>query len=286
MKNIASSFLTIALIVLFVGIFMMAFVVKQTQQVMVLRLSAVDRVITEPGLYFKLPFIENVVYFDKRILDFDASGNLEVITSDNNRLVVDAFMRYRIDNPLRFYQTVKTKRIADFRLDSSLNGALRRVLGKASRTDIVQKDRSQLMQEIKVIVNGESQKLGIVIEDVRIKRADLPEANSQAVYNRMQTDRKEIAEKFRAEGRKNAAKIMATADRHATIIAAEATRDGDILRGNGDAKRNAIFAKAFGKDPEFFSFYRSMQAYKKGLATSDTKMLLSPDSKFFEHFNK
>ncbi len=286
MRNIASSFIAIIILGLLMAIYMMAFVVKQTEQAMVLRLSAVDRVITDPGLYFKMPFIENVVYFDKRILDFDADNKFEVITSDNNRIVVDAFMRYRIKDPLTYYRSVKTKMRAHRRLEASLDGALRRVLGKASRNDIVQKDRGKLMHDIRTIVNAQSSKLGIFIDDVRIKRADLPEENSQAVYNRMQTDRKEIAAKFRAEGKKNATKLRAMAERQSTIIRAEATRDGEIMRGQGDAKRNAIFAKAFGKDPEFFGFYRSMQAYEKGLATPGTRMLLSPDSKFFEHFNK
>ncbi len=286
MKNIASSFIAIVIIGLLVAMYMMAFVVKQTEQAMVLRLSAVNRVIVEPGLYFKMPFIENVVYFDKRILDFDATNKLEIITSDNNRLVVDAFMRYRITEPLTYYRSVKTKGRAHLRLEASLDGALRRVLGKASRNDIVQKDREKLMHDIRTIVNQESSKLGIFIDDVRIKRADLPEANSQAVFNRMQTDRKEIAAKFRAEGKKNATKLRAMAERESTIIRAEATRDGEVMRGQGDAKRNAIFAKAYSKDAEFFAFYRSMQAYEKGLANSDTRMLLSPDSKFFEYFNK
>jgi membrane protease subunit HflC len=267
------------------------FVVPQTQQALVLRFGQVVAPIgqplapvTDPGLYFKLPFIDNVVYFEKRILDLD-SPPLEIIASDQKRLVVDAFGRYRIVNPLLFYQSAGTVGIANLRLSDVLNSAVRRVLGDATFVQVVRDERATLMLRITDQVNQQAQNLGIDMVDVKIKHADLPEANSQAIYQRMQTERQREATEIRAEGEQQARRIRAEADRAATVIVAEANRESEQLRGDGDAERNRIFAEAFGKDPEFFAFYRSMLAYQQGLGQNDTRMVLSPDSEFFRYFN-
>jgi membrane protease subunit HflC len=267
------------------------FVVPQTQQALVLRFGQVVAPIggplapvTKPGLYFKLPFIDNVVFIEKRILDLD-SPPLEIIASDQKRLVVDAFGRYRITDPLLFYQAVGAVGIANQRLSDILNSAVRRVLGDASFIQLVRDQRAQLMLKITDQVNQQAQNLGIDMVDVKIKHADLPEANSQAIYQRMQTERQREATEIRAEGEQQARRIRAEADRAATVIVAEANRESEQLRGDGDAERNRIFADAFGKDPDFFAFYRSMQAYQQGLGSNDTRMVLSPDSDFFKYFN-
>jgi membrane protease subunit HflC len=267
------------------------FVVPQTEQALVLRFGQVVAPIGEPlapvskpGLYFKLPFIDNVVYFEKRILDLD-SPPLEIIASDQKRLVVDAFGRYRIADPLLFYQSVGTVSVANLRLSDILNSAVRRVLGDASFIQLVRDQRAQLMSRITEQANQQTLRLGIGMVDVKIKHADLPEANSQAIYQRMQTERQREATEIRAEGEQQARRIRAEADRTATVIVAEANRESEQLRGDGDAERNRVFAAAFGKDPEFFAFYRSMLAYQAGLGSNDTRMLLSPDSDFFRYFN-
>jgi membrane protease subunit HflC len=267
------------------------FVVPQTEQALVLRFGQVVAPIgqplapvTRPGLYFKLPFIDNVVFFEKRILDLD-SPPLEIIASDQKRLVVDAFGRYRIVDPLLFYQSAGTVAVANLRLSDILNSAVRRVLGDASFVQVVRDERAQLMVKITDQVNHQAQNLGVDMVDVKIRRADLPEANSQAIYQRMQTERQREATEIRAEGEQAARRIRAEADRAATVIVAEANRESEQVRGDGDAERNRIFAQAFGKDPEFFAFYRSMLAYQHGLPATDTRMVLSPDSEFFRYFN-
>ena len=266
------------------------FIVQQTQQALVLRFGQVVSPIgqplapvSDPGLYFKLPFIDNVVYFEKRILDLD-SPPLEIIASDQKRLVVDAFGRYRIVNPLLFYQSAGSVLIANQRLSDVLNSAVRRVLGDATFTQVVRDVRAELMLRITAQVNQEAQNLGVDMVDVKIKHADLPEANSQAIYQRMQTERQREATEIRAEGEQQARRIRAEADRAATVIVAEAQKESEQLRGDGDAERNNIFAKAFGRDAEFFAFYRSMQAYEQGLGANDTRMVLSPRSEFFRYF--
>ena len=267
------------------------FVVAQTEQALVLRFGDPVRVVTDPGLNFKIPLIDNVVYLPKRILDLD-SPPLEVIASDQKRLVVDAFGRYRIADPLTFFQAAGTVAIANQRLSDILNSAVRRVLGDASFVQLVRDERANLMTLITEQVNREtrsaseeSKKLGIVMVDVKIRRADLPEANSQAIYQRMQTERQREATEIRAVGEQAARRIRAEADRAATVIVAEANKESEQLRGDGDAERNNIFAKAFGRDPEFFAFYRSMLAYQVGLTENDTRMVLTPNSEFFRYFN-
>ena len=237
-----------------------------------------------PGLYFKIPFIQNVEYFDKRILDID-TGSEEVIASDQKRLVVDAFARYKIVNPLLFFQAVRDEQTANSRLGAVLEASLRRVLGGASFVAVVRDKREALMRTIASQVNQEAEPFGVKVVDVRIKRVDLPEPNMQAIYRRMQTERQQQAAEIRAEGEGASRGIRADADRQVTVIKAEATGESERIRGDGDAERNRIYADAFNKDPDFFAFYRSMQAYEASLKSDGTRLLLSPDSQFFQYFN-
>mgnify|MGYP001822238411 FL=1 len=262
-----------------------AFIVRETEQALVLEFGKpVKEPIRKPGLYFKLPVVQTVDKFDKRILDLDTSPQ-EVIALDQKRLVVDSFARFKISNPLTFYQAVRTEQTARDRLGTFVDSAVRDTLASATFQDIVRDKREELMRKITEQVNARAQNLGIEVVDVRIKRSDLPEANSAAIYSRMQTERQQEAAEFRAEGNASANRIRADADRQATVILAEANKQSELIRGEGDAERNRIFAAAFGKDPDFFGFYRSMQAYEKGLGSGDTRLLLSPDSEFFRYFS-
>lgn len=259
------------------------YIVNPTQQALILQLGRVDRVIQEPGPYLKYPFVQNVVYLDKRILDLNMSPQ-EVIAADKKRLVVDAFARYRISNPVLFYQRVNNVRVANQRLSTFLQSSLRSELAKASFVAVVRDDRSGLMENIRRDVSANAAELGIEVIDVKIRRADLPAANSQAIYARMQTERQREATEIRAQGEEQSRRIRSRADRDVTVLVAEANRDAEIIRGDGDAERNKIFAEAFGADPEFFAFYRSMQAYEAGLKSGDTSLVLSPESSFFRFF--
>ena len=260
-----------------------AFIVDQREQALVLQFGEPIRVIQEPGLNFKAPFIQQVVRFDKRLLDYDNAPE-EVIASDQKRLVVDAFARYHIIDALKFYQTVGTERALRPRLGSVINSTLRQVLGTVPLQEVVSEKRGDLMLQIRDIVRTEASAFGIRVEDVRIKRADLPEENSEAIYRRMQTERQQEAAELRAKGAEEAQKIRAEANRQKVVIVAEAERNSQILRGEGEGEMNRIFADAFGRDAEFFSFYRSMQAYREALVGDDTTMVLSPDSDFFRYF--
>lgn len=260
------------------------FIVHQNEQALVLEFGKPKRMISVPGLHWKIPVVETVDYFDKRILDMDSQPQ-EVTASDQKRLVVDAFTRYKIVDPLKFYQTVRDERMVRSRLGPIVESSLRRVLGAAAFQDLVRDKREELMKRIAKLVNDEGHEFGLEVVDVRIKRADLPEQNSKSVYDRMRAERQREAAEFRAQGAAEANRIKATADREATVIQAEATRKGELLRGEGDAERNRIFADAFGRDPDFFGFYRSMQAYETGIKSSDTRMVLSPDTEFFRYFN-
>jgi modulator of FtsH protease HflC len=240
-------------------------------------------IISEPGLYWKIPVVQTVDYFDKRILDLDTAPQ-EVTASDQKRIVVDAFARYRITNPLLFYQSVRDERQVRSRLGPIIESALRRVLGGTTFQDVVRDKREDLMSRIAKQVNKEGNDFGLEVVDVRIKRADLPEQNSKSVFDRMRAERQREAAEFRAQGTAEANRIKATADREATVIRAEATRKGEELRGGGDAQRNKIYADAYTQDPEFFEFYRSMQAYEHGIKSADTRLLISPDSDFFKYF--
>lgn len=289
MRNPFTAFVGLAiLLVLIIAVGASTFEVKQTESALLLRFgeSVPGRgLITSPGLHFKLPFVETVVYLDNRILDLETSKQ-EVLAADNNRIEVDAFLRYRMVDPLRFYQTVRTPQGAESQLASMLNSAVRRVLGEANMVQIVRDQRAELMVRIRDQVETEAQKFGVTIKDVRIRRADLPKQISEKVYSRMQTERQREAAEFRAQGNEQAQKITAKADRDVTVLRAQAQQEADRIRGEGEAERNRVFAEVYGKDPQFFAFWRSMQAYETGLKSSDTKLVLSPTSEFFRYFNR
>lgn len=261
------------------------FTVNEIQQAIILQFGDPKRVIQKAGLNFKVPFVQNVVLLDKRILNLDAPSE-EIIASDQKRLIVDAFARFKIKDPLKFYISVGNERVARSRLSTIINSRIRGVLGQEELATLVSKERGRLMDKITQDVNAEASKLGIEIIDVRIKRADLPQQNSEAIYRRMQTERLREAKEFRAEGAEIAQTVRSTADKEVTIILAEANKKSEILKGEGDGKRNKIFADAFGKDPNFFSFYRAMQSYEKSLIGGETSLILSPDSEFFRFFGK
>lgn len=260
-----------------------AFTVHQTQQALILRFGEAIRIVTEPGLHFKMPIADDAVYIDKRILDLDSESQ-EVIASDQKRLVVDAYSRYKITDALKYYQSVQTSTRANARLSQILNSAVRRVLGESTFEEIVRDKRPELMKIITEQVNNEAAALGMSIVDVRIRRADLPEANSQAVYRRMQTARSKEANDIRARGQEQAKIITSRSDKEAKIIIAEANKISEITRGEGDAGRNKIYAESYGQDPEFFKFYRSMVAYEESLKSGDTRLVISPDTDFFSYF--
>jgi membrane protease subunit HflC len=278
--GIAALFVLFAVLIVGYG---SVFTVDMTEQSLVVRLGEPIRVVTEPGLNFKAPFIDTVISIDKRILDLE-NPSQEVIASDQKRLVVDAFARYRIKNALRFYQSIGTIQAANIQLTTLLNAALRRVLGEVTFIQVVRDEREALMARIREQLDREADGYGIQVADVRIRRADLPEQNSQAVYQRMQTERQREAAEFRAQGGQKAQEIRSNADREATIIVAEANSTAERVRGEGDGERNRLFAEAYGKDQDFFAFYRSMSAYESGLKSNDTRFLLRPDSDFFRFF--
>jgi modulator of FtsH protease HflC len=264
---------------------MTMFVVNPTEQALVLRFGQPVRdLIGAPGLYFKWPFVDTVVYIDKRILALDSEPQ-EVLVSDNQRLEVDAYVRYRIADPLLFYQSVFNTRGADAQLSGMLNSALRRTLSEASITDIVRDKRDSLMADIRDQMIGGAKRFGLDVVDVRIKRANLPAENAEAVFRRMQTERQQRAASYRAQGSQQSQQIRAEADRKVTVITAQAQQQAEQIRGEGDGERNRIFAEAYGADPEFFAFYRSMQAYEKSFATGQTRALVSPKSDFFRYFS-
>ncbi len=272
-------------VVLGVIVYNTLFVVQEINQAIVLQFGDPKKIITKPGLNYKIPFIQNVVYLDRRVLNLDNPPE-EVIAADQKRLIVDAFARFKIVDPLKFYISVGNERVARSRLATIINSRIRSVLGTQELATLLSTDRAVHMGTIQNDVNTEAQNFGITIVDVRIKRADLPPANSEAIYARMQTERQREAKEFRAQGAEMAAKITSTADKEVTVILANANKQSEIMRGEGDGKRNRIFADAFGKDPQFFGFYRAMQSYEKALIGGDTSMILSPDSDFFKFFGK
>ena len=311
MKSAVVGTLVAAALIALTAAYGSLFTVHQTRQALVVRFGEPVRVIKEPGLHMKLPLMETVVLVDNRILDLENAAQ-EVFASDQQRLVIDAFARYRIIDVLRFYQTVTNIEGANARLSSLLNAALRRVLGAATLIHVVRDERAALMARVRdqldreaggPCARGEARAaeealggarastcaagdfgFGIEVVDVRIRRADLPEQNSQAIYQRMQTERKRQAEAYRADGNQKSQEIKAKADREVTVLVAEAQSRGEQIRGEGDADRNRIFAEAYSKDPDFFAFYRSMQAYEAGLKANDTRLVLRPDSDFFRYF--
>ena len=276
-------FIVPALLLVGVVIFQSLFIVQEISQAIVLQFGDPKKIVTKAGLNFKLPFIQNVVYLDKRILNLDNDPE-EVIAADQKRLIVDAFARFKIVDPLKFYISVGDERVARSRLSTIINSRIRSVLGKQSLATLLSEDRTKQMAIIQEGVNTEAKNFGIEIIDVRIKRADLPQANSEAIYKRMQTEREREAKEFRAKGAEMAVTITSTADKEVTVILANAKKQSEIMKGEGDGQRNKIFANAFGKDPEFFAFYRAMQAYEKALIGGDTSLILSPDSDFFKFF--
>ena len=259
------------------------FTVLEVKNAIVLQFGDPKRVITEPGLNFKIPFIQNVIFIDNRILDIDAPA-AEIIASDQKRLIVDAFVKFKIVDVLEFYKALGNENVARSRISAVVNSRIRGVLGEEPLSAVLSESRSKLMKQITSLVEAEVKDFGIEIVDVRIKRADLPEANSQAIFARMQTEREREAREFRAQGAEMAQKIRSTADKEVTIIKSQAEKEANIIRGEGDGMANKVFAEAFGKDPEFFGFYRAMQAYTEGLNSNDTTMILSPESEFFEYF--
>ena len=263
--------------------YLSVFVVKEVNQAIVLQFGDPKRIITQPGLNFKIPVIQNVVFLDKRILNLDTPPE-EVIASDQKRLIVDAYARFKIVDPLKFYISVGNERVARSRLSTIINSRIRSVLGKQRLAVLLSEDRIKQMSLIQEGVNTEAENFGIIIVDVRIKRADLPQANSEAIFQRMKTERQREAKEFRARGAEMAVTITSTADKEVAVILANANKTSEIMKGEGDGTRNKIFAQAFGKDPTFFSFYRAMQAYEKALIGGDTSLILSPDSDFFKFF--
>ncbi len=271
-------------IVLLVAVtFSAAFVVHQTEQALVLRFGQIVREVKEPGLYFKWPMVETTFVIDKRILSLDMSQE-EVIAADRKRLVVDAFARYRIIDPATFYRAIGSEILANDRLMGAMRSAVRNLLGEQTLAAVLSERRAALMLAIRDNLNATAKEWGMEVVDVRIRRADLPEANNQSIYDRMNSERQQEAAQIRAEGQEEALKIQAEADRQVTVTIAEARRDADITRGEGDGLRNKIFADAYGRDPQFFDFYRSMRAYEVALTPDTTTLLLKPDSDFFRYF--
>jgi modulator of FtsH protease HflC len=275
----------VAVLLVVAGIFLTnaLFIVDQTEEALVLQFGQPRRVIRDPGLWVKRPFLEDVQLYDNRLLDFEPPPE-EVIVSDQKRLVVDTYTRYRITDPLLFYQTVNSEIAVRARLSALVNGSLRRVLGNVTLSALLSQQRSAIMRQIRDEVRDQGKSFGIDVADVRIRRADLPEENSQAIYARMVSERQQQAAQYRGEGSEAAQTVRANADRERTVILAEAQRDAQRVRGDGDAQSIKIYADAFGQDKEFFAFYRSMQAYRDALNGHSTSFVLTPDSGFFRFF--
>jgi len=270
-------------VVLFIILMSSMFTVHQTEKALVKQFGNPVRVVTQPGLQFKIPLVQDVAYFDNRILDLEPPQE-EVIAADQKRLVVDSYARYRIADPLQFFQLVTSEANANTRLSSIINSALRRVIGNVPLASVVAEKRAAVMQEVRDEVNAQAKSWGMDVIDVRIKRADLPGENSDAIYQRMKTERQREAAQFRGEGKREAQKIHANADRQVIEIRAKAQQQSEILRGEGDSESIRIYADAFNRDKDFFSLYWSLEAYRRSLANGDTTLVLSPDSEFFRFF--
>lgn len=265
-----------------IGIMSTLFVVDERKQAIVLQFGEVKQIKTEPGLGFKLPFVQEVVYYEARILPLE-TGSLEVTPLDERRLVVDGFARWRIVDPVLFRQAVRTEAAAVPRLQSILRAQLREVLGGVSSDDVISPERGPIMTRIRDQAHEDALSLGVEVIDVRIRRTDLPQQNLQATFERMEAERQREAADLRARGRELAQEIRATADREAVELVSDAQRQSDIIRGEADAERNAIFAGAYGKDEEFFAFYRSLRAYERALKGENSSLVISPNSEFFEY---
>jgi membrane protease subunit HflC len=279
----ALTYLAAAVVLVFVGL-SSVFQIFETQQALVVQFGNPERAIKTPGIQFKWPW-ESVVLLDKRILLLDLPVQ-EIITSDQKRVLVDAYARFRIVDPLKLYQTVRDERVAANRLETIVNSTIRQVIGGEPFTSLLTPERIALRERVRASVNAEGAALGIDVVDVRIKRANLPDENSEAIFKRMKAERDRLAKAARAEGAEQAQKIKSNADRQRTVILADAQRDAEVIRGQGDAKAIKIFAASFGRDPEFYAFYRSMQAYTKALSKDDTSILLAPGSGFLEYMDE
>lgn len=282
-KSIVAGLVFVILLLIVIG--STAFTVRETEQVLVLRFGEPQRVIQEPGLNFKVPFLDTATFYDNRVLDYDAPSQ-EIPTADQKQLIVNAFARYRITEPLQFFQTVGTELGMQQRFNSLINTSLRNALGDVELSVVLTPERARLMEEFTASVAEEASTFGIEVVDVRIKRIDLPQDNSQAIFNRMRTQREQEAKLVRAEGDKEAQRITAEADKRQRVIVAEAERLAEILRGEGDAEAQALFNAAYGKNPKFFDFWRSMQAMQRGLSGESTTYVGPPDSDFFRFFRE
>ncbi len=280
-KTVITSSILIIIIFISLGCF---FVMNEKEQGLVLQFGEPKRVVQDSGLHFKIPMIQNVVRYDKRILEYNLPVE-EVIAVDKKRMLIDSFARFKIIDPLEFYKTVGNEINVRNRLNSNVISSLRRVVGRVTLDELLSDERSKIMDRIKVEVNDEAKRFGIEVIDVRIRRADLPEANSQAIFDRMKSERLREAKEFRAKGAEEAQRIRAEADKEKTVLLAEASRKSEILKGEGESESISIYSNAFEKDPDFYSFYRSMQAYNNVLGEDGTTMILSPDSQFLEFFN-
>lgn len=282
MQSQRLTFIIVAAVAVLIAAFSSVYRLFETQQAIVVQFGNPIRTVQDAGLHFKLPW-ESVTYLDRRILPLDTPVQ-EIITSDQKRVIVDAFARFRVTDPLRVYQTVRDENGAANRLETTVNSVLRRVLGSAAFSAILTEERLRLLEQIRIAVNEEAADLGISVIDVRIRRADLPEANSEAIFKRMRAEREREAREARAQGAELGQRIRSRADRERTILLAEAQRESETTRGDGDALAIKTFAEAFNRDPEFYAFYRSMQAYREALAKEDTTLILSPRSEFFRYF--
>ncbi len=261
------------------------YVLNQTEQAIVLQFGEPMRVVKEPGLKFKIPFIQNVVFYDNRLLNLDPPAQ-EIVLNDKKRLDVDSFTRYEIVDPLKFYQTVRTEYQASSKLKEIVNSSVRKVLGKNTLQDLLSEKRTKIMNDISIAVKADAEQIGVSVADVRIRRADLPLEVLQAINARMKTERERDAKEFRAQGQELAQQIRAKADKERTILLAEAEKNAQIIRGSGDEQAILIWNQAAGKDPDFYNFYRSLEAYRKSLANGDASLVISPNAQFFDFFKK
>lgn len=279
--HIAGIVLVAALVILLSS----AYIVYQPEQAIVLQFGEPVRVVKEAGLKFKIPFVQNVVFYDSRLLNLDPPAQ-EVVLNDKKRLDVDSFTRYKIVDPLKFYQTVRTEGQAGGKLAEIVNSSLRKVLGKVTLTELLSERRTKIMNDISATVKKDAEAIGVSVADVRIRRADLPIEVMQAINDRMKTERQRDAKEFRAKGQQEAQNIRATADKEAAIIVAEAEKNAQITRGEGDMEAVRLWNKTVGQDVAFYDFYRSLDAYRKSLSGEETSLVLSPDSEFFKYFNR
>ena len=284
MKNNLTKIIIAAVAVVFV-LLNSVYIVYQPEQAIVLQFGEPMRVVQDAGLKFKIPFIQNVVFYDKRLLNLDPPAQ-EVVLNDKKRLDVDSFTRYRIIDPLKFYQTVRNEYQAQSKLEEIVNSSLRKVLGRCTLTELLSEQRTKIMSDISANVKRDAEAIGVSVADVRIRRADLPIEVMQAINARMKTERERDAKEFRAMGQQEAQNIRATADKEATIIVAEAEKKAQITRGDGDKKAVTIWNETVGQDADFYDFYRSLEAYRNSLSAQETSLVLSPDSEFFKYFKK